>query len=292
MYFRFSRAKVLNLHIRAGQSNEVGSAHDNHPPTAYLPTDFDHKILIHSSSGTAIDKAAGGEMAGNSTDIETDGWTDFEDMAALSRYNYGPEWSFARELAYNQQMRNVGIIKWARNGTRLGLYWRKSDDALYPDFVAYCNQAIADLVADGWLVNVQSINWNQGHGDTNNDTAASDYGTNLTQLIADFRADITGASKAKLTVTRGADFWRLPYLPGEPGESAQKVTNVDNVRAGQASAVSADPIGAVLIDTDTVTQEYFEPWVSGVAGNNPTHWVPDSKQEIGVLCAQQLKEIL
>lgn len=285
MYFSFSRSKIVNLFIRAGQSNEVGSVHDVHPPTAYLPTGLDGKILIHSSSGTAIDDA--GNMAGNSTDIETDGWTTVEDMAALSRYNYGPEWAFARELAYNNQVRNVGIIKWARNGTRLGRDWRKTDAELYPTFVAYCNQAIVDLVADGWIVRVKAICWNQGHGDTGDDTAALNYGTNLSQLITDLRADITGASDAKLVVVKGADFWRLPFLSGEPAENAQKVINIDNVRAGQAAAVAADTVGATLVDTDTVTQAYFEPWVTGVAGNNPTHWLPDSKQEIGVLSAQQ-----
>lgn len=283
MYFRFSRAKIANLFIRAGQSNEVGFAHDVYPPTAYLPTGKDHLIMIHSSSGTAIDDA--GTMAGNSTDIETDGWTTVEDMAALSRYNYGPEWGFARELAFNQNMRNVAIIKWARNGTRLGRDWRKSDNELYPTFVSYVNAAIADLFADGWIVRVRGISWCQGHGDTGDNTAASDYGTNLTQLMADLRADITGASNAKFIIVKGADFWRLPFLPGEPDEDAQKVTNVDNVRAGHAAAVSGDSGNSVLIDTDA-TQEYFEPWVTGVSGNRPVHHTPDSKQNIGVLSAQ------
>lgn len=284
MHFTFRKSKIANLFIRAGQSNEVGFVHDVYAPTAYLPTAFDNKIMIHSSSGTAIDDA--GTMAGNSTDIETDGWTTVEAMAAWSRYNYGPEWAFARELAYNQQMRNIAIIKWARNGTRLGRDWRKTDAELYPTFVAYCNAAIAALQAEGWIVRVRGISWLQGYGDTADITAASEYGDNLTQLMADLRADITGASAAKFIIVKGADFWRLPFLPGEPDADAQKVANIDNVRAGQASAVSGDTIGATLVDTDA-SQEYQEPWETGVSGNRPVHHTPDSKQNIGVLSAQQ-----
>ncbi|MDQ8206232.1 sialate O-acetylesterase [Coraliomargarita sp. SDUM461003] len=288
MTFKFApEPRYAEVFIRLGQSNEVGRS----PGTIYkastlLGRSNDPYIRINSSSGGWLKPASADLEEGNS--VLTDGWESLLAYEQRSSYYYSGLQGFARELAVNQGMRDVHIIQYARNASRLNRDWREVDDLLYPDCIAFINTAISDLTAAGWVVRVNAISWVQGNGDAFDPLygSADLYGANLTQLLADLRSDITGASAAPVLVVRSPDFWRLPFEPGAVDANSARIDEIETVQAAQAAVVSADLIGATLTTT-TSFEDYIENWDDEVSGGPyPTHYDEDSKQQIGILQAQ------
>lgn len=274
--------KKVDVFLLLGQSNMVGFPSDNYPATTALGSSNDSKVWFAGSAGTQAN--TDGDLLNNSVGYDTEGLIKLDEYAAQSRFGYGPNLDFARTLVNDHNYENLGIIKWARNGTALDVYWKKSADKFYPTLVSYCNEQIAALKSTliGYKVNVAGIFWFHGHGDSTQQTRADSYEANLTQLMADLRSDITDAKDATLIIGRSPDFWKLPYESGEPAADAQKVTNVDTIKNAQVSVATSDG-NAVWVSTDDATA--LEPWVSGVSGNNPVHLTTDDKQTLGVRAA-------
>jgi len=274
--------KDLNVFLLLGQSNMVGFPSDNYPPTAYLSNSNDSKVWVASSSGTSSNDA--GDLVDNSVAYDTEGLIQLDTYAAQSRFGYGPNLDFARTLVNDHNYDNLGIIKWARNGTALDVYWKKEANKFYPTVVSYCNEQINSLKTKfiGYNVKVAGIFWFQGHGDSTTQSRAEAYEANLTNLMGALRSDVIGAKSATLIIGRSPDFWKLPYQVGEPAADAQKVTNVDTIKNAQVSVATNDG-NAVWVSTDDATA--LEPWVSGVSGNNPVHLTTDDKQTLGVRAA-------
>lgn len=274
--------KNLDVFLLLGQSNMVGFPSDNYPPTSYLSNSNDSKVWVASSAGTSSNDA--GDLVDNSVAYDTEGLIRLDTYAAQSRFGYGPNLDFARTLVNDHNYDNLGIIKWARNGTALDVYWKKEANKFYPTVVSYCNEQINSLKTKfiGYNVKVAGFIWLQGHGDSTVQSRAEAYETNLTQLVEDLRADIDSAANAQIIIARSPDFWKLPFETGEPGADAQKVTNVDTIKTAQQNIAENDGNG-LWVNTDDL--DYFEPWVSGVAGNNPVHFTTDAKQSIGIRLA-------
>lgn len=274
--------KKVDVFLLLGQSNMVGFPSDLYPATTALSSSNDSKVWFAGSVGTRANED--GDLLNNSVGYDTEGLIKLDAYAAQSRFGYGPNLDFARTLVNDHNYENLGIIKWARNGTALDVYWKKSANKFYPTLVAYCNEQIAALKTTlvGYKVNVAGIFWFQGHGDSTIQTRADAYEANLTQLMADLRSDITDAKDATLIIGRSPDFWKLPYEAGEPAADAQKVANVDTIKNAQVSVATSDG-NAVWISTDDATA--LEPWVSGVSGSNPIHLTTDDKQALGVRAA-------
>lgn len=274
--------KRVDVFLLLGQSNMVGFASDYYPATTALGSSNDSKVWFAGSAGTRAND--NGDLLNNSSGYDTEGLIKLDEYAAQSRFGYGPNLDFARTLVNDHNYENLGIIKWARNGTALDVYWKKSANKFYPTLVSYCNEQIAALKSTliGYKVNVAGIFWFQGHGDYGQQLRADAYESNLTQLMADLRSDITDAKDATLIIGRSPDFWKLPHEAGEPEANAQKVANVDTIRNAQVNVATSDG-NAVWISTDDATA--VEPWVSGVSGNKPVHLTTDDKQTLGIRAA-------
>lgn len=274
--------KKVDVFLLLGQSNMVGFPSDNYPPTSALSGANDNKVWFAGSAGSRENDA--GDLLDNSVAYDTEGWIKLDTYAAQSRFGYGPNLDFARTLVNDHNYENLAIIKWARNGTALDVYWKKEANNFYPTLVSFCNEQINALKAKlrGYDVRVAGIFWFQGHGDSQIQSRADAYENNLTKLMSDLRSDVIDAKSATLIIGRSPEFWKLPFEAGEPAADAQKVANVTTIKTAQANVADNDG-NAVWISTDDATA--LEPWVSGVAGNNPVHLTTDDKQTLGVRAA-------
>jgi hypothetical protein len=270
----------VDVFIMMGQSNMVGFNVGDWPPTSYLSGANDDKVWISSEAGTALNDQGDLTTAG----YDTDGWIKLDEYAAQSRFGYGPNLDFARTLVNDYNYKSLGIIKWARNGTSIELSWKKSVNKFYPSLVSFLNQQISDLRTrvGGAGIRIAGFVWFQGHGDSAVQSRAEAYEANLTQLVADLRADVDSAAAAQIIIARSPDFWKLPFEVGELEENAQRVINVDTIKTAQQNVAENDGNG-LWVNTDDY--DYREPWVSGVVGNRPVHLTTDAKQALGVRLA-------
>lgn len=270
----------VDVFIMMGQSNMVGFNVADWPPTTYLSGANDDKVWISSQAGTASNDQGDLTSAG----YDTGGFIKLDDYAAQSRYGYGPNLDFARTLVNTYDYKSLAIIKWARNGTSIDVSWKKSANKFYNPLVSFINNQIEELRNKTNIVNVRIAGfiWFQGHGDSAVQSRAEAYETNLTQLVADLRADVNSAANAQIIIARSPDFWKLPFEPGEPDANAQRVTNVDTIKTAQQNVAENDGNG-LWVNTDDY--DYREPWVSGVAGNRPVHLTTDAKQSLGIRLA-------
>ena len=114
---------------------------------------------------------------------------------------YGPEVEFANTWEATQN-RKLYIIKYAKGGTYLAQQggsddWNASStNELADQAVAYINAALATLTKPKILCAI----WAQGAADSLTTTDANNYETNLTNLLAKFRAEITNGTNLKFII--------------------------------------------------------------------------------------------
>lgn len=113
--------------------------------------------------------------------------------------------SFAREMADVDKQTIVGVIPCAVGGTPLQR-WQKGAD-LYQQALVRARLAMKDGTLKGIL-------WHQGEGDSAKEDTAKSYGTRLSQMIADLRADL-GAGE-------------VPFVAGKLGEFLSDKTKDGN----------------------------------------------------------------
>lgn len=108
---------------------------------------------------------------------------------------FGPEISLGENLA-NGLNETVALVKYSRNGTNLDTQWDPGLDAngdpkdtLYPRMKQRVFQAIADLSALGYTVEVSGFFWMQGESDASHPEMAQNYESNLTHFIQTIRQD-------------------------------------------------------------------------------------------------------
>lgn len=108
---------------------------------------------------------------------------------------FGPEISLGQNLA-NGLNETVALVKFSRNGTNLATQWDPGFDAqgnpqdnLYPRMKQRVFQAIANLSALGYTVEVSGFFWMQGESDASHLEMAQDYQSNLAHFIQTIRQD-------------------------------------------------------------------------------------------------------
>jgi hypothetical protein len=153
---------------------------------------------------------------------------------------FGPEVSFGRAIAAAKPTANIAIIKYSHGGTNLSSNWSASGTQ-YTTFVSTVQTALAALTGAGHTYQLRGMLWQQGEADTSG-TAADNYQTNLTSLIARVRTDLNG----------GAAF---PFVIGSISNSqyGSAITTVGSgsykVRQAQQAVAAADPtVGIVITD--------------------------------------------
>jgi hypothetical protein len=116
--------------------------------------------------------------------------------------HFGPEVTFARLLAANGY--HPAIFKYSLGATGLAQDWRRPGmGGLYDRMVKEYAQAVALLKRDGYTVRPRAFVWIQGENDSENAYLAEGYYPRLCSLVADVRANMTGAPR--LPVLLGVD---------------------------------------------------------------------------------------
>lgn len=156
--------------------------------------------------------------------------------AIAAGLGFGPEISLGKRL---QQELNqpVALVKYASNGANLTQDWQETG-LFYQPLIERVGNAIADLSARGYDVQVSGFFWLQGESDTRNLSWAQSYQSNLEDFIARVRSDL--------------DRDDLPFILGLIPLTSDQLTNrgtfpyADIVRSAQLEvARSHDNVTAV-----------------------------------------------
>ena len=130
---------------------------------------------------------------------------------------FGPELSTGTDLA-GRLPNKVAVIKFASGGASLDNHFKKTANVLYADLMATVNGGLAQLTAQGFAPTVKGFFWLQGETDAlgggTDATDAAAYGANITQFVADVRADL-GVPTLKFILTQINP--NMPALQNQPG---------------------------------------------------------------------------
>ena len=247
---------TYHVYFLAGQSNMDGYGFESELGDEW---NVEGDAFIFHGKNVADGEEGGGVglwaplQVGHGTGFDTDG------LRNQRSDRFGPELSFAEQLAGKHGEQRIAIIKYARGGTGLihgvsgygswdpeyreGNRRNQYDNALSTIDAA---MSVRDIDGDGVEDRLipAGIVWMQGEADAfDNEAAAANYEANLRRIMTLFRAAF-----------RDDD---LPVVIGQIADSGQQTGNpvmtyADEVKAGQAAFVNADPCAALV----TVTSEF------------------------------------
>jgi hypothetical protein len=149
---------------------------------------------------------------------------------------FGPEVAFGRTLADTLPDQNIMIVKSTYGGSNLQSDW-SGTGIRYAEFLATANAAISQVIANGDNPVNMGMIWVQGEADVSGN-AATNYGSNLTDLISRVRTDLFGGELAPFVFSQLSD---NQYGSLGSGQIA--------VRAGQLS-VSQNVANTAMVVTD------------------------------------------
>ena len=163
---------------------------------------------------------------------------------------FGPELGFARRFLELMPLEELWLIKYAVGGSSL-LAWEQdwsadraaiADDAdkgaLFPRLIRHVKQVTQDEDVD-----LLGCLWMQGESDSRYQPAAAQYERNLTQLIADIRAEL--------------DQRFMQFVIGQVNPAPASFTYLAEVRRAQMRVAQTVP-GVSLVDTDGLTRHVDE----------------------------------
>lgn len=144
--------------------------------------------------------------------------------------NFGPELQFAARLVQGE-LRPYAMVKVTMGGSGFDPGFAQTWDpatqgSWYHILIQAVNAAIADMEAEGWCVEVQSINGMIGLNDADNASAASNFETRLQNFIDTLYTDLALPST-------------VPFIISKPHASAT-VLDVNTVRTGCDNVLAAD----------------------------------------------------
>lgn len=150
---------------------------------------------------------------------------------------FGPEVSFGRTLADALPQQNILLVKHTEGGTNLHTEWAKNG-RVYNDFITTANAAINAVLANGDTPVLQGMIWVQGESDSGNNTNASNYADNLTDLISRVRTDLFNGDDAPFVFSQLSD-----------NQYSSLSASRQTLRAGQLS-VSQNVANTAMVVTD------------------------------------------
>ena len=182
-------AKVILL---GGQSNAAGCSRDDYlkknvseEKYAEYQNGYDNIYINYFASNTNVSQefVKCGAMQG-----EAGGF-------------FGPELGLAETLNELYPDETFFIIKWAWGGTNLYDEWRApsskgSTGTFYMHFVKYVEASMEYLVSKNYNAKIEGMCWMQGESDSFSMETATDYESNLTDLIADIRKEFEDYASA------------------------------------------------------------------------------------------------
>ena len=225
-------AKDVQLYFIGGQSNGTGrgdaSAISGTSPLASAQTDvgFWYSKTLSATNNT----------------LSTDTLIDLAPGSGHGLVNpvysteFGPELGFGRTLADALPDQNIVLVKATHGGSNLHTGWA-AGGSNYTNFINTANAAIDAVELNGDNPILMGMIWVQGESDTGNGDATN-YGTNLTNLISRVRTDLFGGADAPFVFSQLSD-----------NQYNSLGTGVTAVRAGQLS-VSQTVANTAMVVTD------------------------------------------
>ena len=171
-----SRSISIKLFILAGQSNMVGFRSNMNDLPSRLKKSQEKVIWYNNNNQwTALQPPT--------EPSPTIKWWPAEKVA------FGPEISFGKTISENLNQ-IIALVKYSKGGTSLAEDWNPEiPDSQYNLMKERVNQAIAELSALGYFVEISGFIWMQGESDASNENWAKDYEFNLTNFISQVRDD-------------------------------------------------------------------------------------------------------
>ncbi|HMP80509.1 MAG TPA: sialate O-acetylesterase [Pirellulaceae bacterium] len=165
------RADVVEVWLFAGQSNMVGGGHVDHLPPGF-PLVQNNVLYTQNVSSTMIEDW--GPLQPRLTENQ-----------AIRRW-YGPELTFGKLFTEQAPQRQLGIIKFARNGTALHSNWSPTGNTR-ASFYNFVDSSLASLAAQNYTPVIRGMVWVQGEGDANILANAVAYGDRLAEFVDEIR---------------------------------------------------------------------------------------------------------
>jgi hypothetical protein len=235
---------LLHIIIVAGQSNAMNW----HADAQLLESSpIDNTIPFYYNTGMPPDR--GFDVPFNSTSDSlwtTLSWQTQDPFVRYFEQFFGPEITLARDLSAH--IPNLAVFKSAYGGSNLASDWKKgasSGNQLYDHMLAEFSHATALLDASNVQYEVVGFFWIQGESDAANVDFATDYESNLNNLIQNIRDDV-GHPELQVVLTRIGAQLPHPY------------TFKETVRQAQMNVADNDPFVSWVdmddqaLDTDSV----------------------------------------
>ena len=217
--------KTLRVFIFAGQSNMVGSDSkvadiQLFPP--FVGLDERQKEVKFSYS------------IGRENIMSSDGWVD---LAPVNK-TVGPELSFAREVTRHIKA-PIAIIKCAAGGTHLGGDWNPDTPEgfkMYPRAMELVRASLAKLEEENISYRLEGFMWHQGENDMFNEGYRANYGKNLKNYLARWRADLKRPElKFYIGELCTKTIWGMDLRP-----------RMNDISLGQKAVTEVDPLAEYI----------------------------------------------
>lgn len=145
--------------------------------------------------------------------------------------SFGPELQYATRLSMENNFAPSALVKSARGSSGLdpafaGLSWDPDTGPLFAVLVSRVTSAIAALQAEGWTVNIRSINCSIGLNDGNVLSSANNFQTRFQNFVNRIYSDLSISSS-------------VPFVINRPHVSAN-VTYVSTIRTAIDNVAAAD----------------------------------------------------
>lgn len=203
----FAGAAEQTVYLLGGQSNMLGRA-----PKSGLPTSPVN--LRGSQSDVTFYFRDPGSSGPNYNALVS--------LAPLTSNGstFGPEVTFGRAIKDANPGKNITLIKYAHGDTSLYSDWKPQTGPDYAAFKSTVAAGLAAITARGDTYKIAGMLWLQGEADQGGAPAA--YGTNITNFIADMRANY-GAT--------------MPFVMAGTGYSNSGYTAVNSAMASIADTL-------------------------------------------------------
>ena len=175
--------KSARVILLGGQSNAAGCSRDE-----YLKLNVSEEKYAEYQNG--YDNVYINYFASNTN--KSQGFVKSGAMQGEAGGFFGPELGLAETLNALYPDETFFIIKWAWGGTNLYEEWRApsskgSTGTFYKHFVTYVEASMEYLVSKNYDVKIEGMCWMQGESDSFSIDTATDYESNLSDLIRDIR---------------------------------------------------------------------------------------------------------
>lgn len=261
--------QIVDVYILAGQSNMSGRvSSDGTGGGAYTAVPgVDDDILYYYRSD------------GPTSSIQTSNGA-FTTLSPLPTGYYGPEIAMSR-LLHADSTNKIAIIKISKGDTSLFYDWNSinpPDNFMWQHWVSDTTDAINDLLAIGYTINLKGICWCQGEGD--GDFRSAGYLSRFTALVDDMYAHLE-----TLATTDG-----MRFVTATTNDSYDYTNNVDLnnrtvVRNAQKEVMDSNAYWSYF-DTELALSD--EPDSFPFAESDGTHFDGPAIAEIGRRFAEAL----